>query len=225
MNHCKVSSLDLKQPTCLICQTDYNTEGEPHIQLLSIIDCSHIYHKICIEEWFKYNESCPICRKQLQQESSQPSLLQFILLFLSLQQQPYIIQDSDWSLTTHTTQTLASTAFTCVFLNTLLENHRTTKEYNEAKHRIALLKSTLRIDGESLPENVNLSSRTAVIREIKHRQTLMRCQLIEWIWTEADPCHLQEPPQLPHGRALYCHPYLQSWKRKIDASINTNVST
>lgn len=215
MNYCKVTKPDEKQETCLICQTDFNTS--PTTTLSKIIDCSHIYHELCINEWFKYNESCPICRKKLGQ-STQPNLLQLILLFLSLQnQEPQ--HDNDF-LHTYESQSLASTAFICVFLSILLERYKTAGEYNEVKHLIMHQVSSLSVENERLPSTVNISSRTAIIREIKHRQVLMRCQLLQWLWSTSDPYHLQEPPELPHGRDLYQHPYLQAWKRKIEFAIN-----
>ena len=30
------------------------------------IDCSHYFHKACLEKWLeKYNYICPVCRKEL----------------------------------------------------------------------------------------------------------------------------------------------------------------
>ena len=218
MNYCQTTGLDEKQETCLICQTDFNVSFQSNLS--KIIDCNHIYHSNCIEEWFKYNESCPICRKNLGQ-SLQPNMFQFILLYLSLQNlHPHPQQENDVILHTYESQTLASTAFVCVFLSILLERYKTAGEYNQVKPLILEVKSSLSVENELLPSTVNISSRTAIIREIKHRQTLMRCQLLQWLWTASDPYHLQEPPELPHGRALYQHPYLQTWRRKIETTID-----
>jgi hypothetical protein len=228
MNHCQITTPDEKQETCLICQIDFNTTSPSNTcnasNLSKIIDCNHIYHSECIEEWFKYNQSCPICRKNLG-KSLQPSLFQFILLYLSLQSpHPYPHQhpqqENDGGLHTYESGSLASTAFVCVFLSILLERYTTAAEYNQAKYRILELRSSLSVENELLPSTVNISSRTAIIREIKHRQTLMRCQLLQWLWATSDPYHLQEPPELPHGRALYGHPYLQTWRINIERAIN-----
>ena len=203
-----------QQTSCLICHEDYIASSS----LIRIMDCSHIYHSTCIEEWFKYNESCPICRKKLSQ-TRQPNLLQFILLFLSLEHAAPQ-EENDAVLYTYESQTLASTAFVCVFLSILLERYKTAAEYNQVKHSLFEIKNTLIVDNEMLPVSINISSRTSIIREIKHRQTLMRCQLLQLLWSSSDPYHLQEPPELPHGRAIYQHPYLQTWRRKIERTID-----
>jgi hypothetical protein len=218
MNYFQLTEPDQKQSLCLICQIEFNET--PTSNLSKIIDCSHIYHTQCIEKWFEYNESCPICRKKLS-ETTEPNLLQFILLFLSLQQSPPLFPENDVSLHTYETQALSNTAFTCVFLSILLERYATAAEYNKYKQHALQLKSSLSVENEIIPTNVNISSRTSIIREIKHRQILMRCQLLQWLWTSSDPYHLQEPPQLSHGRALYQHPYLQSWRRKIELAIDS----
>lgn len=215
MNYCEETQPDDKQSTCLICHNDYNEESSEK-SLIKIIDCSHIYHKVCIEEWFKYNKACPVCRKQLGVASEAPNLLQYILLFLSLQY-PMHDENSSQSLS------LSNVAFTCVFLNILLERYKKAADYNAIKIHIQELKLSLCVENEMLANDVNLSSRTAIIREIKHRQILMRCLLVQWLWSEADPYHMQEPPELPHGRALYSHPYLQNWRRKIETAMDAII--
>jgi hypothetical protein len=218
MDYCQATQPDNKQPTCLICHTDY-IEESPEKSLIKIIDCSHIYHTVCIEEWFKYNESCPLCRRQLGVTTREgPNLLQYILLFLSLQYAP---QENDESLYAYGSYTLSNTAFTCVFLSILLERYKTAAEYNAMKNNITTFKTSMCINGEYLPADVNISSRTAIVREIKQRQILLRSQLIQWIWTEIDAHHLSDPPELPHGRELYSHPYLQAWKRQIESALDS----
>jgi len=43
--------------TCPICLEDFS-EGE----IASILPCYHIFHRNCIEPWFKKQNSCPNCR-------------------------------------------------------------------------------------------------------------------------------------------------------------------
>lgn len=43
--------------TCSICLYGYK-EGESLVKL----NCSHIYHKECIFDWFKKSRNCPLCR-------------------------------------------------------------------------------------------------------------------------------------------------------------------
>ena len=42
---------------CPICFVEYK-EGDSLIKL----NCSHIYHKKCVFDWFKKNRNCPLCR-------------------------------------------------------------------------------------------------------------------------------------------------------------------
>ena len=42
---------------CLASMNEYNN--------LIILDCKHYYHKICLNEWLKKSNTCPICRINL----------------------------------------------------------------------------------------------------------------------------------------------------------------
>ena len=44
---------------CNICLSKIN------FNKLVITPCFHYFHKDCIIEWFKYNYSCPNCRKSI----------------------------------------------------------------------------------------------------------------------------------------------------------------
>ena len=41
---------------CIICLGEYN-QG----QNISILSCGHRFHKPCIEYWFNYKRTCPLC--------------------------------------------------------------------------------------------------------------------------------------------------------------------
>jgi hypothetical protein len=43
---------------CSICLIDYNTVDK----IILIKSCKHMYHKKCILEWNKRNNTCPLCR-------------------------------------------------------------------------------------------------------------------------------------------------------------------
>ena len=44
--------------SCVICMTD-------EINNVVKIECDHMYHKDCIKNWLKNNNTCPICRVDL----------------------------------------------------------------------------------------------------------------------------------------------------------------
>jgi len=43
--------------TCLICHNDYKYNS-----IVYILNCNHIYHKDCLDKWYEYKKTCPICR-------------------------------------------------------------------------------------------------------------------------------------------------------------------
>ena len=50
--------------SCSICLEDYKFNE----QLRMVMDCRHVYHVHCIDEWLTRHSSCPICRKCPQKE-------------------------------------------------------------------------------------------------------------------------------------------------------------
>jgi hypothetical protein len=47
-----------KYETCSVCIEDYTNKD-----IVSVLDCGHIYHANCIKEWGdNYNPSCPLCK-------------------------------------------------------------------------------------------------------------------------------------------------------------------
>lgn len=53
---------------CSICKHDYEV-GEK----VKSLPCEHLYHTECIDTWFKTNNSCPICRFELEIEEEEPN--------------------------------------------------------------------------------------------------------------------------------------------------------
>ena len=43
---------------CSICLEEYDNDN-----IISKLNCNHIFHKECIKEWFQKNNNCPNCRK------------------------------------------------------------------------------------------------------------------------------------------------------------------
>jgi hypothetical protein len=158
-----------------------------------------------LEEWFDYNVSCPICREKI----VDITIGQYILLYLSLLNASY----------SRELTTLSQNALICVFLHILITNYKTPIEYNMVKNIINEIRSNICIDGEYLPSNLNISSLTAVKRELKFHLTLMRSQLLQELWSEADPYHINDPPYLPHGNRLFTYPYLLQLREKIEKSL------
>lgn len=52
---------------CTICQDGYEINQE----MRKLIHCNHIFHKECIDTWFRENVHCPTCRHDIRHNSSQ----------------------------------------------------------------------------------------------------------------------------------------------------------
>jgi hypothetical protein len=58
---CKYNKENFKENSeCSICKEEFKENEE-----VSMIDCKHIFHNNCIEEWGKFKSDCPLCRKQI----------------------------------------------------------------------------------------------------------------------------------------------------------------
>lgn len=49
--------------TCFVCQDIYKRDVNP---AMTLIPCGHIVCNPCIKQWRKENNSCPECRKAIQ---------------------------------------------------------------------------------------------------------------------------------------------------------------
>ena len=47
--------------SCSICQLKFKTGDN----LTTLQDCNHTFHYNCIQEWGKYKQDCPLCRKSI----------------------------------------------------------------------------------------------------------------------------------------------------------------
>ncbi|XP_056390849.1 E3 ubiquitin-protein ligase RNF126-like [Hyla sarda] len=43
--------------TCPICLADYDSGEE-----VTVLPCSHMFHHLCIGQWLRTNDRCPMCR-------------------------------------------------------------------------------------------------------------------------------------------------------------------
>jgi hypothetical protein len=53
-----------EKKACVICMNQYK-QGEK----ILTIPCCHIYHSECIKDWFKSNDTCPICKFKLDRKN------------------------------------------------------------------------------------------------------------------------------------------------------------
>lgn len=55
------SNQDHTELNCSICREDISQNEE----LRRLNNCSHTFHKVCIDQWFRTNVHCPICRDDI----------------------------------------------------------------------------------------------------------------------------------------------------------------
>ena len=53
------NSMD-SESTCIICLDEFKLKDK-----LRCLPCKHFFHDICITDWLKRNETCPLCRKDI----------------------------------------------------------------------------------------------------------------------------------------------------------------
>ena len=51
---------------CMICLSNFQLNEK-----VKIMPCTHFFHTGCITQWFKNNDTCPICKYSLSKESNQ----------------------------------------------------------------------------------------------------------------------------------------------------------
>lgn len=51
---------------CAICQDNIT----PGIEIRTISHCNHIFHKDCIDTWFRQNVKCPVCRHDIRESAT-----------------------------------------------------------------------------------------------------------------------------------------------------------
>eukprot|EP01084_Bolivina_argentea_P282556 483683_1 len=57
----EITKRDMKKSKkCSICQEKWKIGGDA-----TALPCKHFFHDLCILEWLKKNNSCPLCRKEL----------------------------------------------------------------------------------------------------------------------------------------------------------------
>ncbi|MBA0707505.1 hypothetical protein Golax_019545 [Gossypium laxum] len=62
-------NLELPRPndnTCSICLSEYQAKET----IRTIPDCNHYFHANCVDEWFKLNAACPVCRNTPDHDSA-----------------------------------------------------------------------------------------------------------------------------------------------------------
>lgn len=57
------SKLPKEKNECMICMCNFQLTDK-----VKIMPCTHFFHTDCIREWFKENDTCPICKNIVSQD-------------------------------------------------------------------------------------------------------------------------------------------------------------
>jgi len=60
INSQNYDTTEKKYEECSICTEKYESN-----EMVSVLDCGHVYHPKCIKEWGHYNPSCPLCKTKI----------------------------------------------------------------------------------------------------------------------------------------------------------------
>ena len=55
-----IERLDDDKKKCIICLEDFKTNDK-----VIYLPCIHFFHEICIKNWIKRKQSCPICKHEI----------------------------------------------------------------------------------------------------------------------------------------------------------------
>lgn len=64
----------MSSSACAIC-------FEPVLSEITAISCGHVYHRACLEDWFKINKSCPLCKVKCKKPGPKEKAIFFDLFF------------------------------------------------------------------------------------------------------------------------------------------------
>jgi hypothetical protein len=59
-----INKLPTEKRDCIICLNKFEVNEK-----VLILPCTHIYHKTCINDWFKSQDTCPICKFKINENS------------------------------------------------------------------------------------------------------------------------------------------------------------
>ena len=62
-----VNKLDPEKRNCVICLEDFKNGDKA-----TVLPCIHLFHTLCIQNWLKTQNSCPICKFKLTGENLNP---------------------------------------------------------------------------------------------------------------------------------------------------------
>ncbi|WAR22424.1 RN122-like protein [Mya arenaria] len=59
------SKKSLRNDTCPVCLDEFSTKEK-----IAVCTCHHVFHSVCLLEWLRHKNSCPMCKAPVRQEAS-----------------------------------------------------------------------------------------------------------------------------------------------------------
>jgi hypothetical protein len=60
VNNQRYDSTKMKWSECSICTEEYENS-----EMVSVLNCGHVFHPKCIKEWGHYKPCCPLCKEEI----------------------------------------------------------------------------------------------------------------------------------------------------------------
>lgn len=133
----------MSERQCVICFDDLSPSQ------VTFLDCSHEFHKHCLNQWLRTTRTCPLCRM--------PITLERQANWVSLYATAIVVSQE---------MILERLLFTCAFLQLALGNLKTAESWEPRKIQLVSMIHRFEWSGVRLP-CLDVSSRTAAKQELK----------------------------------------------------------
>lgn len=133
----------MSERQCVICFDDLSPSQ------ITLLECTHEFHKQCLNQWLRTTRTCPLCRM--------PVSLERQANWVSLYATAIVVSQE---------MVLERLFFTCAFLQLALGNLKTAEIWEMRKQRLVSIIHSFEWTGVRLP-CLDVSSRTAAKQDLK----------------------------------------------------------
>lgn len=71
--HISIEIKEIKEDICPICLQEFSEDKQNKENNYKHLECKNYFHTQCISEWLKINETCPMCRLNINRLEVRPT--------------------------------------------------------------------------------------------------------------------------------------------------------